>query len=175
MQTPNIVTLDFRSDFRAGLSPCQKIKGALSRVTPEESLRLLVPFEPVPLFELAAAQGLTHSANCSPEGDWEILFTTASVPNPPTATAAARSTACGCGCASAEPAEVLDVDARGLEPPQPMVKILEAIATLPSNTALSAHTDRRPLHLYPMLEARGYTGESKEQSDGSFVTYIRRA
>ena len=39
---------------------------------------------------------------------------------------------------------------------------------------LRAQTDRRPLHLYPLLEQRGFTGETEEQSDGSFVTTIRR-
>jgi hypothetical protein len=68
----------------------------------------------------------------------------------------------------------MDVDARGLEPPQPMVKILETLATLPTDAALRARTDRRPVHLYPMLEARGFAGQSEEQSDGSFITHIRR-
>ncbi len=73
------------------------------------------------------------------------------------------------------PTEILDVDARGLEPPQPMVQILEALSTLPAHAALRARTDRRPVHLHPLLEARGFKGTSEEQSDGSFVTHIRRA
>ena len=172
----NTITLDVREDFRTGQSPCDKIKGALDRVGPDETLRLLVPFEPVPLFTLAESKGLAHSATRSPEGDWEVRFSHQVVANPATAVAAVSSfTACGCGCSKSEPAEILDVDARGLEPPQPMVKILEALSTLPTHAALRAHTDRRPVHLHPLLEARGFAGESEEQSDGSFVTHIRRA
>jgi uncharacterized protein (DUF2249 family) len=70
---------------------------------------------------------------------------------------------------------VLDVDARGLEPPQPLVVILEALASLPEGGEMRAHTDRRPLHLYAQLEERGFTGETEEQPDGRFVTTIRRA
>jgi TusA-related sulfurtransferase len=66
------------------------------------------------------------------------------------------------------------VDARGLEPPQPLVKILEALATLPEGARLRARTDRRPMHLYAQLEERGFVGESEEQEDGSFVTHVRR-
>ena len=66
------------------------------------------------------------------------------------------------------------MDARGLEPPQPLVKILEALATLPAGAQLRARTDRRPMHLYAQLEERGFTGESEEQKDGSFVTHVRR-
>jgi TusA-related sulfurtransferase len=69
---------------------------------------------------------------------------------------------------------VIEVDARGLEPPQPLVKILEALASLPQGARLRARTDRRPMHLYAQLEERGFVGESEEQKDGSFVTLIRQ-
>ena len=66
------------------------------------------------------------------------------------------------------------VDVRGLEPPQPLVRILETLATLAGDATLRAHTDRRPMHLYAQLELRGFVGESEEQTDGSFITHIRR-
>ncbi len=65
------------------------------------------------------------------------------------------------------------VDARGLVPPQPLVKILEAASQMPPGTQLQAHTDRRPMHLYPLLEERGFMAESQQQPDGSFITNIR--
>jgi uncharacterized protein (DUF2249 family) len=169
-----ILTLDVRADFRSGQHPCDKIQNALDRVGHGETLRLLVPFEPVPLFEVARSKGLGYEARKTSDGDWEVLFSH----RPETEAKNGRSIAhkahsCGCGCSAAEPAEIVDVDARGLEPPQPMVKILEALTDLPEGVALSARTDRRPVHLYPMLEARGFTGESEEQSDGSFITHIR--
>ena len=67
------------------------------------------------------------------------------------------------------------LDARGLEPPQPLVVILEALAGLREGAELRARTDRRPLHLYALLEQRGFTGATQEQNDGSFITTIRRA
>ncbi len=70
---------------------------------------------------------------------------------------------------------LIEVDARGLEPPQPMVRILEALSALPGEATLRAHTDRRPLHLFPLLAERGFQAESEEHSDGSFITHIRRA
>jgi uncharacterized protein (DUF2249 family) len=66
------------------------------------------------------------------------------------------------------------IDARGLEPRQPLVVILEALASLPKAGEMRARTDRRPMHLYALLEQRGFTGTTEEQSDGSFVTTIRR-
>lgn len=75
---------------------------------------------------------------------------------------------------TASKVKVIDVDARGLEPPQPMVMILEALATLPQEAELRARTDRRPMHLYAQLEARGFTGETEALQDGGFLTRIRR-
>ena len=68
---------------------------------------------------------------------------------------------------------LIQLDARGLEPPQPMMKILEAVTALPTDATLVAHTDRQPLLLYPLLEQRGFTYETTTQSDGSHVTQIR--
>jgi uncharacterized protein (DUF2249 family) len=68
--------------------------------------------------------------------------------------------------------QATQLDARGLEPPQPMMKILEAVAALPAGATLVAHTDRQPLLLYPLLEQRGFTYETTPQSDGSHITHI---
>ena len=69
----------------------------------------------------------------------------------------------------------IELDARSLEPPQPLMKTLEAIATLPDGATLLLHTRWRPALLYAELEKRGFSGESQEQSDGSDFTYIRRS
>ena len=69
--------------------------------------------------------------------------------------------------------QAIQLDARGLEPPQPMMKILEAVAALPAGATIIAHTDRQPLLLYPLLEQRGFTYETTIQSDGSHITHIR--
>lgn len=69
--------------------------------------------------------------------------------------------------------QIISLDVRGLEPPQPLMKILETVATMPPGTTLRAHTRWRPALLYAELESRGFTGESQEQSDGSYITEIR--
>lgn len=168
---PNLITLDVRADLRAGREPFSKIMEAVAALRVEQSLRIVAPFEPLPLIELLGRQGFQHSARANAAGDWEVLFTRRSggspievlppVPLPGGADAAGR------------PLEIIELDARGLEPPQPLVTILEALDPLPAQAELRAHTDRRPMHLYAQLEERGFTGESQEQSDGSFITHIR--
>ena len=170
---PKIITLDVRPDFRSGQHPFQKILNAFSGVGEGEALRLITPFEPVPLYHVAANQGFGHQSSQTSEGDWEVIFTRNAAPaaipieQPPDHSA--------CGGNGTSSAETIEVDARHLEPPQPMVRILEALARLPEGASLRARTDRRPIHLYSHLEERGYVGTSEEQSDGSFITHIRRA
>jgi tRNA 2-thiouridine synthesizing protein A len=66
------------------------------------------------------------------------------------------------------------LDNRGLEPPQPMMRILEALEELPDNATLLAINEREPLFLYPELAARGYCYTTTPHPDGSFHITIGR-
>ena len=153
-----VVRLDVREDIRRGREPFSKIMQTVAQLGDEESLLLTAPFEPEPLYAVLAKQGFGHNSKPLDSGDWEVLFT--------------RTSQTGASVAPSK--KVIEVDARGLEPPQPMVRILEALAELPEGVELRALTDRRPMHLHPQLEQRGFIGKSEEQSDGTFVTLIRR-
>ncbi|HET7626102.1 MAG TPA: DUF2249 domain-containing protein [Verrucomicrobiae bacterium] len=181
----SIVKLDVRDDLRKGIEPFSKIMGAVSALRPDEQLLLIAPFEPVPLFSVLKRQGFEHVSRELESGDFEVLFTrdpnarvAAEIPKtPPLNTGKVIKNASAKSARArgdSGKTEIVDVDARGLEPPQPLMKILEALADLPENAELRAKTDRRPVHLYGQLEDRGFSGASEEQSDGSFITSIRR-
>jgi uncharacterized protein (DUF2249 family) len=165
------VTLDVREDIRNGGEPFSKIMSAVAQLRPDENLLLLAPFEPKPLFGVLAKQGFAHTAREIENGDWEVLFKRsdekpdAAKKSPPVPRAVREVETKG--------GRWIEVDARGLEPPQPLVTILEALTDLPADAELRAHTDRRPMHLYAQLEERGFTAETEEQNDGSFITKIR--
>jgi uncharacterized protein (DUF2249 family) len=168
------VTVDVRDDIRNGREPFSKIMSAVAALRPDEALRLVAPFEPVPLFGILEKQGFECHAEQNEAGDWEVLFTRqAGGAGSGRNTNARPAQGPNAPCPVAE-GTVSKVDARGLEPPQPMIKILEAVSSLPVGATLQARTDRRPMHLYPQLEERGFTAETEEQSDGSFITCIRR-
>ena len=170
-----IVRLDVRDDLKRGREPFSIIMQTVSSLKDNEDLLLIAPFEPRPLFGVLAQQGFSHQAQNTPSGDWEVLFTrrsTNDTAGKPSATPSTMKKAPTRAPCAGPP--TLEVDARGLEPPQPLVKILEAVATLPRGAALRALTDRRPMHLYAQLEERGFVSETQEQSDGSFITHIRR-
>jgi uncharacterized protein (DUF2249 family) len=66
------------------------------------------------------------------------------------------------------------LDNRGLEPPEPMVRILEALNDLAGGAELTAHLDREPLLLYPHLETRGFAHRIDAEADGSYLIHIWR-
>jgi uncharacterized protein (DUF2249 family) len=66
------------------------------------------------------------------------------------------------------------VDNRGLEPPEPMTRILGRLADLPPGGVLLAHNDREPLFLYPILEDEGFAHATEQQADGTYLVRIWR-
>lgn len=68
----------------------------------------------------------------------------------------------------------MELDHRGLEPPLPMVRTLEAYEALPLGATLVIRNDRVPVFLLPVLEERGATVEVDERPDGSAVLTIRK-
>ena len=166
-----VIVVDVRAEIRSGREPFSKIMQAAMGLEDHQDLLLIAPFEPAPLFAVLGQRGFEHSSKVLANGDYEVRFSRASHVEMLPGVAPA-------GSAAVRPAPdsgtELDVDARGLEPPQPLVKILEALATLPQGKSLKAHTDRRPMHLYAQLESRGFVGKTEEQSDGSFITYVSR-
>jgi uncharacterized protein (DUF2249 family) len=69
--------LDVRPLAAQKRPPMPAILTAISRLEPGQSLRLIAPFEPVPLYEFMRERGFAHEAKPLGEGAWEVLFTRA--------------------------------------------------------------------------------------------------
>jgi uncharacterized protein (DUF2249 family) len=80
-----------------------------------------------------------------------------------------------CAANEHEPPSGNELDARGLMPPEPMTRILTALAGISPGQQLRARTDRRPVHLLAEIEARGFGQYSEVQPDGSWLTTISLA
>jgi uncharacterized protein (DUF2249 family) len=73
------------------------------------------------------------------------------------------------------PADEVLVDARWLEPPEPMERVLQALAQLQPGQAIRLLLHREPFPLYSLLAERGYRHDTRSQADGSYVILIRQA
>ena len=155
----------------AGEEPFAAIMAAARRVAAGHALRLWNPFEPTPLYEVLGARGFEHWARQPASDQWEILFLNTgrrrerpAADQRPAAAAADWSA----------PDALLRIDVSELVPPEPMVRILEALAELPAGSRLMVEHVRRPIHLYPRLEALGYGHETRERADGRVEILISK-
>ncbi|HET7558442.1 MAG TPA: DUF2249 domain-containing protein [Limnochordia bacterium] len=174
------LTLDVREDLRNGQEPFGKIMAAIGQLEPDQSLRLLATFEPIPLFRVLGAKGYTHQATRLGEGDWEVIFTPkgAAPAGPEAAAAPAGADPAKALPAAAQnhpapaagdgewPAPTQTLDNRGLMPPEPMVRVLEALEHLAPGTVLEVFNDREPRFLYPELEKRNHAVRTEKRSEG---------
>jgi uncharacterized protein (DUF2249 family) len=161
----DFVTLDVRPAMQAGREPFSLIMAALEGLAPGQGLRLKVGFEPVPLYGVMAARGFSAAPQPLPRGDWEVLF----APAGDAADAVAPPQAAASGCA----APALELDNRGLAPPEPMMRILAALAGVPEGAVLTALLDREPVFLFPELERRGHSWQGGFRGDGVYALTVR--
>lgn len=65
-----------------------------------------------------------------------------------------------------------ELDNRGLNPPEPMIRTLQKLEEMADGDTLEIHNDRQPMFLYPELDERGFTYQAVEQTDGSYIISI---
>jgi hypothetical protein len=157
-----IIDLDVREDLRNGREPFSRILAACRALGADGVLRLRAIFEPVPLYAVLEKQGLAHWTDRRAADDWIVWFhpTAAVAADPVVGTTAAAPAAAA--PASMEPV-VLDVT--GLEPPEPMIRTLEALEALPPGGTLIQLNVRVPQFLLPQLRARGFTYQVHEEAN----------
>jgi len=164
------LTLDVREELRRGGEPLSRILQAVKELGPGQSLRLLATFEPLPLYAVLGSKGFGHSAKRLAEGDWEVTFTAGAAPAGRSSSAKASSDASAAGW----PKPSIYLDNRGLEPPAPLVRILDALERLSAGEVLEAFNERDPVFLYPELQARGAAIHT-DKVNGGVRILIRRA
>jgi hypothetical protein len=59
------------------------------------------------------------------------------------------------------------VDGRGLEPPEPMERVMAALEVLKRGDKVLLILPREPFPLYPLLEHAGFAWETKRPEGGS--------
>ncbi|HZS83854.1 MAG TPA: DUF2249 domain-containing protein [Stellaceae bacterium] len=159
MNTPSPLTVDVRPILRAGGEPFAEIMTAVASLVPGQALRLLATFKPIPLFAVMAGRGFDHTERPIGGGEWEVLFT-------PAAAAAAKPAA-----TAAAPTATLDT--RGLEPPEPMVRVLAALESMAPGSTLEAYTAREPVFLYRALAERGIAIGSEALGEAGYRHIIQ--
>ncbi len=170
-----VVDVDVRDELRSGREPFARVMSAVGALRAGEVLRLRAIFEPVPLYAVLEKRGLVHETSSEGPDDWSVWFWRADTD---AASGAAPKAAASAPAApgSHVVADALDVelDVRGLEPPEPMVRTLAALEALPEGRTLVQVNARVPQFLLPVLAERGYTCEIDESAADRVLVRIRR-
>lgn len=170
-----VTEVDVREDLRAGREPFARIMAAVAALPPGNVLRLRAIFEPVPLYAVLARRGLDRWTEQLAPDDWRVWFfpSAAAEATPRTASPAVSPDTVPSTAGAGESGEVVLLDVRGLEPPEPMMRTLTALATLPAGATLVQVNVRVPALLLPRLAERGFTHEVREGA-GVVRVFIRR-
>ncbi len=72
------------------------------------------------------------------------------------------------------PSATRELDVTGMEPPEPMLAILEALEQMPDHGALLVRLDREPHPLFRVLEQNQYCRSGGWQEDRSYELLIWR-
>lgn len=197
------VVLDVRPYHERGEEPFGEIMRTVKQLPEGADFILINSFEPKPLYRLLALRGFDHEATQIDGSTWRIRFYRTGRPgvagwgrrlrsllrggsgNSGGGEAADDASSGAGACAAAGDVDggehegsggeqPVHLDNRGLQPPQPMLRILAAADHLAPGGVIIAHNDRAPVYLYPELEARGLQCETEMQPDGSAIIRIRR-
>lgn len=169
-----IVRLDVREDIKNGADPFQKIMGAVGKLGEGEALHLINGFEPFPLYSVLKNKGFEHITNRIPEG-FEIIFfrdNTGEGPVKVSGEADENSFTDDDLKNLAHKKNNIEMDVRGLEPPQPLLKIFEALENLKDDEALYVTHERKPIHLYPRLKDAGYKFLTEERGNELYTIKV---
>jgi uncharacterized protein (DUF2249 family) len=74
MKTPSPLELDVRPICAKKRPPMPAIIEALAQLEPGQPLRLIAPFEPVPLYDFMRQRGFAHESSEIEPGVWAVLF-----------------------------------------------------------------------------------------------------
>lgn len=159
-----LVDLDVREDLRSGIEPFARIMSAARTLSPDSVLRIRAIFEPAPLYGVFAKKGLAHFTEQLAPDDWRVWFFRDEGTRPPQTVSAPNEQ---------EEEDVIILDVRDLEPPEPMVRTLEMLATMPRGKTLVQLNVRVPQFLLPKLDEQGFVYEIREQSSDLVRLFIR--
>jgi uncharacterized protein (DUF2249 family) len=176
VRSDRILDVDVREDLRNGHEPFARIMAARRELPWGQVLRLRSIFEPAPLYQVLAKQGFAHWTEQLADDDWRVWFyrsvefdlPTSDVTLPPE-----NSTVATQPVPDNDDEDVLVLDVRGLEPPEPMVRTLAALETLPVGSTLVQLNVRTPRFLLPRLDDLGFEYEIREQGNDLVRLFVR--
>ena len=142
-----VCVLDVRPVLARGEHPLAEALATVEALEEQGLLELVAPFEPRPLMAKLREAGCEVTSARQGDGTWLVRA----------------------GKGGLAPLE----DYAELAPPEPMERVLAAVAALPPGAVFVARLPRDPLLVKPHLEARGLAWQVAVRPDGTAVLWVR--
>lgn len=187
-----IVELDVRPHLRNKLEPFQLIMDTVKTVGPLDTFVLHATFKPTPLLGLMKMKGFAHKVEKLAADHWKVTFVpkrrkhelgegadvtdeSAETHAPDTSAGDSKNVPSSVvSSATPETPRTIELDNRGLTPPQPMVRTLKALEECRPGDRVVIHNDRVPVFLLEELKALGYPYQVEPLPDGSARVTIEK-
>ncbi len=158
LRESRVQRLDARPLLQAGKEPLGAIMEAVKRLGPDEAFELTTPFEPVPLYGVLGGKGFEHWKNGDgAEGVFRTYFFRENAEE-----AVAENRAEGDFSDASGEGEIREIDVRGLEAPEPLERVMEAVESMAYGDVVRVKHHREPLILFDVLAERGFVHRSKQ-------------
>lgn len=174
------VELDVRPQLRKKLEPFQMIMDTVKSLDKDDIFVLHATFKPTPLLGLMRTKGFVNKTEKLSKDHWVVTFVNkknkhqlkdvAGIETQEETPSPSKSS----DTSEAEDHKIIELDNRGLEPPQPMVRTLAALDRSRPGDKVYIHNDRVPVFLIEELNSLGYPFTVDEQPDGSAKIRIQK-
>jgi uncharacterized protein (DUF2249 family) len=161
--------LDVRPLLASGQDPFAQVMSASAKVPSGGFLVVDAPFDPAPLRRVLAGKGFTSLGRQMGPGHWRICWRR----EEPAAVVVDDTPMPARGPEPWKADDGTHLDVRGLQPPEPMTRVLDLIDQ-GGFDSLVLHHDREPVLLYPMLAERGWSCLSAEHLEGEVRIRLAR-
>lgn len=174
LDNSKITELDVRGILAGGQDPFNTIMQALEKIPAGSTLKIINTFEPAPLIKILTKKGYHHYTEYPDKNTVHTYFTLNGQVLPIAETEAGQPSKGNEWEAILGKYEnnLVHIDVRALEMPQPMVKILKELEILPAGNALFVQHKKIPQYLLPELAEKGFDWSIKEIAEGNVQLLI---
>jgi len=167
--------LDVRPMLAQKQDPIKIILQSIDTLEEGNTLKLIAPFEPIPLIHMLNGKGYAHEVE--QEGGSVITYfrkdpNVARSQKMPVNTQTKPIETDFESLALKYAGRLRTIDVRNLEMPQPMIMILENLQEMQDNEALFVYHKKLPVYLLPHLQERGYEHSTQPTEDGKMNLII---
>lgn len=162
-----IIKLDVRPTIESGADPFSEIMAVTKTMKVGEILEIINVFEPIPLMNVLENQGFESFTEIHAADEFRTYFKKTGTTKKDKKYALDLPVLNDFDTKMVDfGSNLVEIDVRQLEMPEPMVSILNNLVTLPENHGLFVHHKKVPQFLLPELKTREMQWLTKEIEDG---------